>query len=573
MSRRDKNNRPSSASRIAASSPAKQASAIYQEALALHRQGLLEQAHQLYSKVLENHPEHYNALHMLGLLAAQAGYYKAAVNFLGKAIAIKPDVAAFYINHGNTLRAVKQPGEAIISYNKAIALEPDSAAAYSGRGCAQMVLNRPDAAIDDFDKAIALDPELPGVHTNRGIALLALNRPEDALASHDRAIALNPDLAEAHTNRGNALLELNRPEDALASHDRAIALNPGYAEAYSNRGNTLRTLRRLDDAEKNHDKAIALNPNYIEAYWNKALVSLSRGDYLKGWQLYESRWANSRLQLRQRRFSQPLWTGKEPLAGKSILLHSEQGLGDTIQFSRYASLISALGARVLLEVEKPLVNLLRQLDGVDAVLMKGDDLPEFDFHCPIMSLPLAFRTELNTIPAPDSYLQAEPEKSAYWETMLGNRDRPRAGLVWNGSTANKDDLRRSIRLADMLKHLPDGFQYVSLQKEVRDTDLPALQSNREILHFGEDQHDFTDAAALCAHMDVIISVDTSVAHLSGAMGKPTWVLLSYCPDFRWLLDREDSPWYPTVRLYRQETIGDWESVLDRVGSDLSTLES
>ena len=271
----------------------------------------------------------------------------------------------------------------------------------------------------------------------------------------------------------------------------------------------------------------------------------------------------------KRAFSQPLWLGQESLAGRTILLHSEQGMGDTIQFCRYAKLVSDLGARVILEVPKPLLGLLKQLSWVSEFVVDGSPLPAFEYHCPLLSLPLAFKTTVHSIPSPTAYLRADPGKLAYWTSKLGEKSTPRVGLVWSGRPEHTNDRNRSIGLATLLQYLPPGYQYVSLQKDVRDSDRPVLESRPDLLHFGHDLNDFADTAALCELMEVIISVDTSVAHLSGALGKPTWVLLPFSPDWRWLLDRDDSPWYPSVKLYRQPRVSDWDSVMKKVRAQLT----
>jgi hypothetical protein len=269
-----------------------------------------------------------------------------------------------------------------------------------------------------------------------------------------------------------------------------------------------------------------------------------------------------------RNFPQPLWLGNESIAGKTILLHSEQGLGDTIQFCRYAPMVSDLGARVIIEAEESLAGLLEELPGVSEVVAKGQDLPDFDCHCPLMSLPLAFRTDQDNIPCPEKYLKSDPGKLAYWNARLGPKTKPRIGLVWSGSNNNPKLSHRRLPLNQAIRQLPSGFQYVSLQTEVWVDDKSTLDSAVNIIHFGDELNDFTDTAALCELMDIIISVDTSVAHLSGALGKPTWMLLAFSPEWRWMLGRDDSPWYRSLRLFRQEKIGDWAGVLEKLKSGL-----
>lgn len=425
------------------------------------------------------------------------------------------------------------------------------------------------SAVDLIRKAIELNPNNAAFHSNRGIALKELKQLEAALESFDKAIAIKPDYAEAYYNRGIALAELKQFDAAVESFDKAIAIKPDYTKAHFNRGAALADLRRLNAAVASYDRAIAIKPDYAEAYWNKSLALLLDGDFANGFALHEWRWKLSTFTSPRGNFPQPLWLGKESLVGKTILLYSEQGLGDTIQFCRYINLVSDSGARVILVVEKSLVGLLKELAEVSVLVSKGSLLPSFDCHCPLLSLPLAFKTNLDSIPCSPKYLSADPNKLTTWAKRLGEKTRPRVGLVWSGSGEHKNDHNRSVALSELIQELPTDYQYVSLQKEVRDLDKSTLESRAEILHFGDELADFTDSAALCELMDVVISVDTSVAHLSGAMGKPTWVLLPFVPDWRWLLDRDDSPWYPSVRLYRQPTPGDWSGVFAKVKRDLA----
>ena len=266
-----------------------------------------------------------------------------------------------------------------------------------------------------------------------------------------------------------------------------------------------------------------------------------------------------------------MWLGSQSLQDKTILLHAEQGLGDTIQFCRYASLVAKLGAKVILEVQRPLLGLLKNLDGVSQIIARGDALPEFDYQSPLLSLPLAFKTQLHTIPSALRYLAGDSEKVLAWQARLGEKTKPRVGLVWSGNLEHKNDHNRSLSLSQVLPYLPSSCQYICLQKELRNADQAILAQHPHIQFFGDALEDFTDTAALCDLMDVVISVDTSVAHLAAALGKPTWVLLPFSPDWRWLLDRKDSPWYPSAKLYRQERIGDWNGVLSRVREGLEGI--
>ena len=404
---------------------------------------------------------------------------------------------------------------------------------------------------------------------NRGNALHELKRFEEALASYDRALALRPDYVEALANRGVTLHELKRFEEALASYDRALAVRPDYAEAFVNRGVTLHELKRFEEALASYDRAIALRPDYAQAHYNEAVCRMLIGDFDRGWQKLEWGWETEQLKNLKRKFSQPLWLGSDEIAGKTILLHGVHGFGDTIQFCRYVPLVVERGARVILEVQEPLRELMGTLPGAAQIVSRGEPLPDFDLHCPLLSLPLAFGTRPATIPSQTPYLRASPRAVTDWNARLGPRHRPRIGLAWSGRPEHNNDHNRSMRLSTLLSPLA-GFDatYVSLQPEVRADDAPVLQGRGDILHFGEDLKTYADTAALIANLDLVISVDTSVAHLAGALAKPVWILLPFIPDWRWLLDRDDSPWYPTARLFRQDETRGWDSVMARVHAAL-----
>jgi len=390
-----------------------------------------------------------------------------------------------------------------------------------------------------------------------------LNRLDEAVASYDRAIAIKSDYADAYSNRGNALKGLKLLKEAIDCYDRAIAINPNHADAYYNRGIALQEQKRYEDAIASYDQAININPDYANAYWNKALLKLLNGEYIEGWQLYEWGWQGS-LRTPERGFHSTLWLGEPSLAGKTLLIYPEQGLGDCIQFIRYAALAEALGAKVIVEAPPTLMAVASTLKGQFTVVEAGKPLPETDFHCPVMSLPLAFKTTVATIPKQVPYLYADTVKQQEWQLRLGEKTKPRIGLVWSGSTIHKNDHNRSITLKTLKPIFDLPVEFHSLQKETRVEDAAFMAANGKIKIHQELLRDFSDTAALIDAMDVVISVDTSVAHLAGAMGKETWILLPHTPDFRWMLERNDTPWYPTAKLYRQPVIGDWESVINKI---------
>jgi len=571
-------------------------------ALAAYHRGDRVEAERLCRLLLSGMPDYFDALFLAGIMAEQAGKAERAVELLSKAVAVRPDVAEAHYNHGVALGDLRRYEEAVASYERAIALKSDYADAYFNRGVALAELGRPVQAIESYDRAIAFNPGYAEVHNNRGIALDHLKRYEEALANYDRAIALKPDYARAHNNRGVALVRLERHADALASYDRAIALkpdyadafanrgialgeldrpaealrsyeraitlNPRYAEAFYNRGNALRDLNRHAEAIVSYERALALKPDYAAAHWNLADCCLLLGDFARGWQEYEWRWKLERNQNFQSDFQRPLWLGAEPLEGRTILLHAELGLGDTLQFCRYASEVAGLGARVVLEVQPALLPLLSGLEGVALAVARGDRLPLFDYHCPLMSLPLAFKTDLTNVPVHIPYLRSDASRVDLWRQKLRNSGKPRIGVVWSGSMALRND-RRSMALKDLLPMIRGWAEWVSLQKEVRDSDAVLLASRADLRDAGAELNDFADTAALVELMDVVVTVDTSVAHVAGAMGKPVWIMLPFNPhDWRWMLNREDSIWYPTARVFRQPANGDWASVVSRVDDEL-----
>jgi len=684
--------------------PAAQLQATFNQAIALHQRGQLAQAKALYENILAKQPQHYQSLHLLGLVAAQSGRFPEAVELIGKAIALFPNNADFYMNRGNALKALGQVQAAVEHYDKAIALKPDYADAFSNRAVALQELRQYAAAIASYDKAISLRPDHAHAYSNRAVALLELGQLEAALASCDQAIAIKSDLAEAHFGRGNVLMAqghyeaaaqsyakaaaarpsyaeahfrrgaalqaLNQLDAAMASYDQAIAVRPDYAEAYYNRGVAqfellqwaaavdsydkaierhpafalalcnrgialqalkqldgavasfdqaialepdnadfhanraiaLFRMQRIDDAiagydaaicldashvkahinrgiallaQKNvaealasYDKAISLQPDYAETYFYKSLALLLSGDYARGWELYPWLWKTQAQAPKLRHFPQPSWTGEEPLQDKTVLVHSEQGFGDMLEFCRYCKLLAERGARVVLEVPNALMGLLSGLDGVAELVAKGSPLPAFDYHCLLMALPVLFKTELHTIPGEPGYVRSSAAKVQEWSERLGSKTQPRVGIVWSGNVEQVNDYNRSMSLATFAAQLPDGYEYVCLQKEVRDSDRQTLEQLPHIRYFADGLKDFSDTAALCDLVDLVISVDTSVAHLSGAMGRPTWVLLTYVPDWRWLLEGEDCPWYRTAKLIRQSSDGDWDGVLAKVRQDL-----
>ena len=409
------------------------------------------------------------------------------------------------------------------------------------------------------------------LHLLGTIAVLE-SRWEDGVGYTSRAIAIDPRHAEVLCNRGAALRMLNRFEEALEDYDRALAVMPRHASAWNNRGVALAALNRHSEAIESYERAVELDPNSARARFNRAISRLTLGDFERGLPDYEFRWSVREPHASPRTLPQPRWTGGEDLRGKTILLHAEQGFGDTIQFCRYASLLAARGARVTLEVQAPLVGLLGRMRDVNRIIAAGESLPPFDLHSPLASLPFAFGTRLETIPNGVPYLHALPGRVGLWRQRLGETTAPIVALAWSGSATLRNDRNRSMSLAMLAAAFEGaGCRLVSVQKDVRDSDRDALRGSG-MARFENEIGDFDDTAALVSLADVVVCVDTSVAHVAGALGRPAIVLLPFQPDWRWTLDRDASPWYPAMRLFRQPAIGDWPSVIGRVKDELVKIK-
>ena len=545
---------------------------MLQQAIQAFQGGNFDSADLILKRVLQVDSKNLPALHIIGLIKASQSNFREAADYLARAARIHPNDASIQYNLAKALADSGNDKDALAHHKKAVALSPNDPKAWLSYGKTVSNLGRYEDALVCYGNALSLKSDYAEALLNKGATLKELKRYEEAIAFAEQALSINPNLAEAWSNKGVALKGLKRFDEAIAHYEKALSLKPDYHEAWTNKGATLHELKRFDEAIAHYEKALSLKPDYHEASCNMSLSLLLQGDFENGFPLYESRWASEKVSeiAGKRFFGKPVWLGVEPLQGKAILLYGEQGLGDFIQFCRYVKLVSDLGAKVILEAPQSLAGLMGNLKGVSELVIKGEELPFFDYQCPLLSLPLAFNTNIHTIPNPSGYINLDnhPNKIMEWKARLGLKSKPRVGLVWSGNPQHKNDHNRSLLLEDILSHLPSQFEYISLQKEVRELDRLTLDSSPHILNFANYLNDFVDTAALIDNLDLIISVDTSVAHLSAALGKKTLVLLPNVPDWRWLLDREDSPWYLSVKLYRQKSIGDWSGVLDRVKLDL-----
>ncbi len=511
---------------------------LFAAALQCHQAGHLTEAEMLYRQVLALNCGHADALHLLGVVAYQTARHDLAADMIGQAIAIDAGQALYYSNLGNVFAALRRLDEAVACCRRALALKPDYAEA----------------------------------HNNLGIVLAEQGLLEEAVACYRRALALRPDYPEAFNNLGIALKDQGSLDEAVACCRRAADLWPRYAEAHNNLGNALEQQGRLDEAADGYRAAIGFKPDYPVAHTNLAMLLLARGDMAAGWAEYEWRWRQPGMAADRRSFAPPQWRG-EAAAGRTLLIHAEQGFGDTLQFCRYATLAAASGLRVILEVQAPLVRLLRSLAGVEMVVARGEELPAFDLHCPMLSLALG--TTVTTIPAAAAYLHADKLQVAAWRARLAAMATQglRVGLVWAGGRRTHSpslaatDRRRSMppdRLAPLFEL--SGVHFFSLQKGG-----PAAPANFPLTDFMEEMGDFADTAALIANLDLVISVDTAIAHLAAALGKPVWLLNRFDSCWRWLRQREDSPWYPTLRQFRQTQPGDWHFAVEMACTELRRL--
>lgn len=518
-------------------------SAVQFEAAQHHfRAGRLQEAAQLLNQVVEAIPNHGEALKGLAYIAASQRDVALAADY----------------------------------FERAVDHLPATAPLYHEAGTANQAAGRHVRAVECFERSLQLAPwHVVSLHA-AAMSLSALGEHERALQMLTRAATASPGTWQIHYNMGRTLGLLGRYDAEMAEYRRAIELKPDCVAAYVNLGVALRDLHRFDEALRMFKKAVQLDPNDSGARTNRAQTNLLLGEFEHGWREYEWRWRDGG---EQHGFGERPWLGDAPLAGKTLLVHSEQGLGDTLQFVRYVdvltqSLANQSGVRLVLRVQDTLLPLLMGYPGVDAVIGQRDSVPPFDYHCPIMSLPHALKA--HTIPAAPPYLRADPVRCAQWQTWLAGKGRtdgrrPRIGIAWSGNATQVNDRNRSMRLSDLASLFEFDAIFVSLQKEVREDDRETLRGLVPVSDISEKLDTFADTAALVAELDLVICVDTSVAHLAGALGRPVWVMLSFVADWRWHLKRSDSPWYPSARLFRQQTLGDWGAVVAEVKAALQAL--
>ena len=536
-----------------------------------------------YDSAIQYKEDYADAYFNKGLALIQLKDWGSATLTLKQALIHQPGFFEGIYLLGNTLQELGRFEEAISTYKTAITLNANYAPLFYNLGNAFKAKKQFETAIENYDKSLVINPGFIDAYVNKGVALKELRHFESAIQSQDKALAIDKECAQAYSNRGNVLKELNRLEEAVADYERAISFKADYAEAYCNLAVTLDRLMLTEEAIANYEKAISFKADYVQAHWNKAIALLLLGIFQQGWKSYEWRWLTENTAKSKKDFSKPIWLGDNDITNKTILIHAEQGLGDTLQFIRYVPMVAALGATVMVEVQAPLLSLFENMQGISVLLKKGDPLPPFDMHCPMMSLPLAFKTALDNIPACPQFVIPEA-KIQFWSDKLGLKTKLRVGLVWNGGfRPDQPEIwdvneRRNLPLQHLKALVGIDVEFISLQKGE-----PAESEFRQSVAVGWDgplihDHvhelkDFSDTAALVMNLDLVIAVDTSTAHLAASLGKPVWLLNRYDTCWRWLLEREDSPWYPSVKIYRQASWGDWDGVMQRVREDLLELAS
>jgi Flp pilus assembly protein TadD len=455
-------------------------------------------------------------------------------------------------------------------YRKILAQHPDHAETLNGLGVIALQTGHHDAGVDLIRRAIAVRPSYAEAHSNLGNAFRALGKNDDAIAAHSRAVSLQPNSPEAHNNLGNALADIGQLENAIAAYRKAIALRPNHAQTHVNLGTVLQDMHRVDAAIAAYRRAIVLRPDFADAHHHLALALLLQANFGHAWEEYEWRWKCKNFPSARNNFSQPQWNGCD-LPNRTLLLHAEQGLGDTLQFIRYLPLVKERVGAIIFQCQPELLRLVRVSSAEYQIVGQGEPLASFDLHCPLLSLPRLFAATSDNIPRCDPYLHTDGNDVLRWRQRVANHDSVlKIGLAWAGNPTHLNDRNRSMKLQDLapLFRLP-GLRFFSLQKGGAAAQANALPAGMEMIDWSNDLHDFAETAALIANLDLVICVDTAVAHLAGSMGKPVWLMLPFAPDWRWMLNRNDSPWYPTMRLFRQTIRGDWNGVVAEVAEALS----
>lgn len=571
-----------------------------QRGLELHRIGQVADAAEAYRNVLKADPNNVDALNLISIIFTDTGSPGVAVDLASRAAQLAPDYFAVWLTLGNACQVTGQLERAVDAFLKAASLQPDVAEVHNNLASALVTLGHYTEAAGAAARALKIDPNLAEAHNNLGNALAGMGEIKQAIETYRKAVRLRPDFTDAiynlggaymddgrleqaivcyqtaiareperaaiHYNLGNAQMAVGHLEPAIASYRAALRIEPRYLDALNNLGGAQQASGDLDGAAATFRQALAIEPENAELHWNLSLALLAKGDYAEGWREYEWRWRHAGFTSPRRKFAQPEWDGGE-LNGRTILVHAEQGFGDTLQFVRYLPQLAARGGTVILECRKPLVRLLAQAPGVSRIVAMGEALPDFDLHCPLLSLPHRFATTLETVPTATPYLTVPAGVEA--DPRIAAAKGLKIGFAWAGSATNRNEINRGAPV-DLFAPLFDlsGLDFFSLQADERAQALAPLVEDGKVVDLGPALTDFAVTAACVAALDLVVTVDTAIAHLAGALGKPAIVLLSYAPGFLWMRDRDATPWYPTLKLLRQPKWGDWSAVFKRLEAQL-----
>ena len=531
-------------------------SRLFEQAIQHHQVGQLEQAKRKYQEILDTNPQHADSSHLLGLVEYQYGNYVKAIEHIQQAVLISPEQPVFLNNLGNVLKEMGELDRSAQAYQQALEVAPDDAEIHNNLGVTLKEMGELDRSVQAYQQALEINPQYAEAHNNLGNVLKEMDRLDESLHAYQQALKINPQFVEGYYNIGVFFQEQRKVKESAQAYQKAIQIQPDYVEAHINLGVVLREQVRLKESIQAHQKAIQIQPDYEEAHINLAITFLLQGQLTAGWREFE--WRRSR----KRDFKRPLWDGT-PLNGKSILIYAEQGFGDTIQFVRYIDLLPDANTIIIVVCQPELKTLFKSINRIDTLVTKGEDIPDSDVHVPLLSLPYMFNTTLDTIPARIPYLYLNPEADSVFH--LDDSHDLKIGIVWAGRPTHANDNNRSIDLK-WFKCLLDirNCEFFSLQVGERREDIKQHGCHHTIKDLGEQFTDFHHTASAILQLDLVISVDTAVAHLAGALGKAVWTLLPFVPDWRWMLDRSDSPWYPSMTLFRQKETGDWRPVFEQL---------
>jgi tetratricopeptide (TPR) repeat protein len=557
------------------------AAAYYNLTNALRLRGRLDDAVRSGREAVRLSPDNPEAHNALGAALQEQGHLAEAESQFEHALELKPNLADAAFNMGNVLRLQRRFDEALRWCEQACRLQPQSSQSWSNLAAALQGLGRIDEARRSLRESLRLNPRNVEALSNLAVVLqiveetdleVARQQAEDAIACCLQALEIQPNFVPAHVNLGNSRQQQGRIDEAIACYRRAIEIDPNSVDARCSLSDALRNRGQLDEAREHFEHALRRGPDYPEARFNKALWHLVQGDLPAGWPHYEYRWQMKGVKPRQK-FSQPTWDGAS-LPGNTILLHAEQGHGDSLQFIRYAALVKQRVGTVLVECPGTLVDLLASCPGVDLAAARGQPLPEFDVQAPLLSLPGILQTSLETIPATVPYLWPSEDMVRAWQRELPSGGPLKVGIVWQGSPLHHDDRKRSIPLEQFapLTAIP-GVQLYALQFGAGHDQLQKFSAADRVIDLADRISNFQDTAAIMRNLDLVISCDSAPVHLAGALGVPVWTALPQGPDWRWMLEREDSPWYPTMRLWRQRSLGDWTELFERIADQLRSLAS